>query len=561
MTIFSQNSIFQPIAKFIKYSNSDVVVINGANKVNSLPLCGVKVSYEQYQRISVQIPKGQTDFVLSFPMLGIKTTFITIRPTYCGINPNLNYLKWKFQPSSDAKWSFTSILTLTGTSTNPIPPILIDNPNEDCIVHLDVLVSAMGNDYLNDAAAFLYLNNLTFNLVHTYNETTSEILAFFNSDNELAGTLDISDIVNISRVPGQNRIIIDESSENNIVLDFVTEADTLQALSAINWVLLDPATRSLPQAADTVPPVITYTSHVTSNLAHIDLSLYPATTFTKTNFISYCIASVVDARDGSMVTVPSHITFKQGTTTLNTIVTPGAYTAIITISDIAGNVTTQTVDLDVQGVIIDVTAPVITFTTNVTGLVLAGIDIADYPSGFTANDAKLYSLLSIIDDIDGTIPISASTIVFKDIYGTIVSSITSEGDYTVTVSASDSAMNTTTHILTLNVADVVVDNAPQIVFANTVALPGLTATVSLSTDYGSGIGTITRQDVIDTFITSITDDVDGTISISVSDVVIKNNLLVVTPVVTIPGIYTAIITVTDSNSTTTTKTLTLTITV
>ena len=117
MTIFSTNSIFQPVQKYLKYNNTDIAVINGANKVNALPLCGVKIDYQQYQRISVQIPKGQTDFVLSFPMLGIKTTFITIKPTYCGVNPKLNYLKWKFQPSSDAKWSFTNILTLTGCPT------------------------------------------------------------------------------------------------------------------------------------------------------------------------------------------------------------------------------------------------------------------------------------------------------------------------------------------------------------------------------------------------------------------------------------------------------------
>lgn len=561
MTVFSTNSIFQPVQKYLKYYNTDISVVNGANTVNSMPLCGVKINYEQYQRISVQVPKGQTDFVLSFPMLGIKTTFITIKPTYCGVTPDLNYLKWKFQPSADAKWSFTSILTLTGTSDNPIPPILIDNPNPDCAVQLDILVSAMENDYLNDAAAFLYLDELTFDKVHTYNETTSEILAFFNKNNELAGTLDISDIVNVSRVAGQFRIIIDESSENNIVLDFLTENDTLQALSAINWVLIDPANRFLPQTADLTSPVITYTNSVNllTSTIDLDLSLYPLSTITKQDFINAAILSVVDDRDGAMLMLPNNIVFKQGTTSINTILTADTYTAEITISDIAGNITTETIIVEVHAFIVDVTPPVINFTGSVTGVIVDPIDVNAYPLGFTANDARVLCIMSITDDIDGMIPLSNAVVVFKDAYGVIVPVINAEGDYTITFTVTDTALNTTIHILNIHADDLLINSAPQINFAGTVALPGLTAAISLAVDYGSGIGIFTETDAINTFITDVTDDIDGIITLTPADVTIRNIGLVIIPNITAVGTYTIEYAAVDTALNTTIKTITLTV--
>lgn len=561
MTIYSSNSIFQPVQKYLKYYNTDIAVINGANKVNALPLCGVKINYEQYQRISVQIPKGQTDFVLSFPMLGIKTTFITIKPTYCGVNVDLNYLKWKFQSSSDAKWSFTNVMTLTGTSNNPIPPILIDNPNADCAVQLDILVSALGNDYLNDNTAFLYLDGLSFDKVHTYNETNSQILAFFNKDGVLAGTVDIIDIINISRVPGKNRIIIDESSENNIVLDFLSDTDTLQALSAINWVLLDPATRALPQPPDLVPPVITYTNKVNTITSTIDfdLSLYPLTTITKQHVINAAILSVVDNRDGSMLALPNNILLKQGASPINTILAAGLYTADIKVMDIAGNITTKTLNLDVHAVIMDTLAPVINFTGSVTGMVINPIDINAYPTGFTANDARVLCITNIIDDIDGMIPLAGASVVFKDAYGTVVPTIPSEGDYTVTFTVSDAAANTTTSTLSLHVNNPLINTAPQINFTGSVTLPALTASISLSVNYGSGVGSFNATDAINLFVNNVTDDIDGIITLTPLNIIITDISLMVIMMITTPGLYNVNVTAIDSAFNATVKNITLTV--
>ncbi len=451
MTIFNSSSIFQPVIKNIKISNSDLKVISGANTLNLLPLCGFKMDFEQYQRVSVQIPKGQTNFMLSFPMLGIKPTFIAILPKYCGTDNKLNYLKWKFESSSDAKWSMTSILMLSGTTNNPIPPIIVDNPNPDCAVTLEILVSAMTNDYLDDTAAFLYLNELTYDDVHTYNETNSEILAFFNSLGELAGTVNVSDIVNVLKVTGQNRIIIDEASDNNIVLDFITEYDTLQALSAISWLLLDPANRALPKAVDNLSPVITYKPIVNINTIDIDLSTYSVSTFTKQNFIDDVILSVIDDTDDNVQVFINNIKFYDGSTQISSIVAAGTYTAEITVFDIAGNTTTEIINIVAQMIILDTTPPVITTTSEVVGNVINTFNLIDYSNNFTYNDAKLLCLLSIIDDFDGTIPLSSVTVQFLDNTLTTISSITTPGNYTIMFFATDSSSNVSSITLTVTI--------------------------------------------------------------------------------------------------------------
>jgi hypothetical protein len=556
MTVFSSSSIFQPILKNIRFHNTDLKVFSGGNTLANIPLNMFKNPFEQYQRVQVEIPKGQTDFTVSSAMLGIKTNFLAIIPSYNSVDVTLNYLKWKFQPSADAKWSMTNILMLTGTASNPIPNILIDNPNPDCTVKLDILVGALSNDYLNDSGAFIYLNGLTYDDIHTFNEVASGILAFFNSNNELVTTVDITDIVNVSKPNGQNRVIIDESSDNNIVLDFVDEYNALQALSAINWVLLDPSTRALPTAVDTTPPVITYTSNVTAGNITIDMSDFPAN-FTKANFITQAIASVSDARDGVIVTVPSNITFKDiNNVELVTIPEPGTYTAVICIYDLAGNAVTQTVTIDAQETVADNPNPQFVFNTNVINGVINPINILSYSSNFTANDAKVLAILNVTDDEDNFIPLSSVTVVFKNIYGTTVANITTEGTYTITFTAVDSDTNSTSVTLTMYANNSSVNSSPEIKFTSHVTLPALTATLSLA----SYLGTFSKTDAISRFITSVTDDVDGPITVLTSHVTITNSVPASITAITGTGVYTVTFAIPDSASNTTTKNITLTVT-
>ena len=282
----SINNIFQPNQKYLKFYNSDILCIAGANPISALPLCDIKLSYDDFMRTQIQVPKGQTDYKLTFPMLGINSTFIFIKVNYQGTDLSLNYLRWKFVSDSGPKHSMTNLLMFTGTVCNPIQEIVVDNPNPDSPVVIDVLITSVFSDNLNDVTAFIYLQNLTFDKVHTFNETTTSILAFFDQDSVLAGTINFNDINNVTRVVGLNRIIITElGNDNNIILDFTDNTNTLQALSAINWVLLDGSTRFLPQPEDLLPPVITYTNLIVSNILNVDLTTF-GFSYNKQNFIN-----------------------------------------------------------------------------------------------------------------------------------------------------------------------------------------------------------------------------------------------------------------------------------
>lgn len=561
MTLLS-NSIFTAPNNTIRFISDDLVVTQGANSLAKLDLCSIKIPYKQFQKVSVQVPAGAIDYVLAFPMMGINITFLTIKPTFCGLNTDLNYIKWKFQSSSDAKWSMTTVMTLTSTTNNPIPPILIDNPNPDCPLQLDVLVSGMDNDYLNDNAAFIYLNNLIFGSVQTFEQTNSGILAFYNENDILVGTVNISDIINITRVINKNRIIIDESSSNNVVLDFVSEYDTLQTLSSLNWILQDPANRSLPVSPDTNGPVITTSNLVISNSINIDLNLF-SQNYTKQNFLNDAITSVIDIVDGTIILTADNVIFMQGSTSILNIVNPGNYSATLNVSDIAGNITTLVINIIAQNIIVDITPPIITFTSNVISNVVNTQNILAFTGNqFTYNDAKNVCILAVTDNIDGNIPLSDVGVTFFDINMVPVASpIINEGNYFIEFSVIDTHGNTNDQLVFIHLNNASIDNAPEIDFSSSVNAISMTANISLSTNHGSGLGIFTYNDAITLFIDQITDDVDGNIIPNSTNVLFFNNLPSVITNITIPGTYTVRFTFTDTNLNTIIKNITLTVTI
>lgn len=564
MTLISTSSIFTPITKYIKFSNSDINVISGANVVSALSLCGIKINYEQFYKTQIVVPKNQTDFVISFPTLGIKQTFIAIKATYCANNPSLNFMKWGFQSSADPKKSFTNLLILTATTADPITNIVVDNLNPDCTVTLDILVGAMANDYINDISATLYLKDLTFDNIHTFNETNSEVFAFFNSDNEIAGTLDITGLINVIQVVGKNRIIIEDGLKN-IVLDFLTTNDVKQAMSAILWLLADPANRALPKAEDTTAPVVTYRSAVIGNSMNVDLSLY-SNNYTKTDFIAQAILQVIDNTDNIIYPSTADITFIQDVNninvSINNIVNAGTYTVNLNITDVAGNIFTDTLTIIAQSVIIDTTAPVITYNPNVSGSNIDDIDINGYASIFTYNDAKVLSILSVTDDIDLVIALADVSTLFFDWNMIPVSSpITAAGHYVIRFTVQDTHSNVFTEDLSIYIGNNVIDGPAEVKYTSNVIVPSETAVISLSTDYGSGIGQFTPDDAVTYFISQIFDEVDGNITPLSSMVTFYNSINVLVGTIITPGNYTVRITVTDSALNNTIKNIALTVNV
>jgi len=169
MSIFT-NSIFNIVPNNIMYSGNALNVTSGSNVLEKLPLCGVKVNFKEYQKISVIIPANAVDFQLTFPMISSPITFLMILPTYTAksVTDNTNYLDWKFITSLDNKIAMGDVLTLSSTPNNPLADILIDNPS-DCDIRLNILVSGIDSTSNNQAN----ITNLFFGGLYTVNLQTS----------------------------------------------------------------------------------------------------------------------------------------------------------------------------------------------------------------------------------------------------------------------------------------------------------------------------------------------------------------------------------------------------
>lgn len=240
-----------------------------------------------------------------------------------------------------------------------------------------------------------------------------------------------------------NRIIIDESSNSNIILDFKTSYDALQTLSAINWLMLDPSNRSLPTVPDTTPPYI----DLNANTLTLDLNLYNHKVYTKELFISDTISSIIDTIDGPMIAIPQNIKFyNSNNVELLNISSGGDFTGVITVSDIAGNISTETVLITAAYNLLDTTPPIIYYNSNVNtntneidSIVLANV------YAYTKSDAILNCVSNIIDTFDGNIPITNIIVRFYESDNSteiIIPTITTIGTYHIEFEISDNSGNT-----------------------------------------------------------------------------------------------------------------------
>jgi hypothetical protein len=292
----------------------------------------------------------------------------------------------------------------------------------------------------------------------------------------------------------------------------------------------------------------------------IDLSLFDDV-YTKEQFITDAILSCVDNRDGSIIISPTNIVFKKGNLVFNTLNVADTYTATITISDIAGNITIEDITVEAQAVIVDTTPPLITFTSAVTGNVIDPIDILLYGGIVSYNDIRVLCITSVIDDIDGNIPLSQVGVLFFDLNLVPINGpIITEGNYIVRLTVSDSHNNIYTNDFTLLINNANVNKAPEIKFnSNNVNSLLMSSNIDLLVDYGSGVGLFTKDDAINYMIDYVIDDNDGNIVLTTTNVTFINSLNQSVNTISSIGTFTVRFTVTDNDSLTTIKNITLTV--
>lgn len=336
MTCYSNSLMPQP-TKIIKTNKDGLVVVNGANQLATLGLCGFKSLWSQYYTNRLELGPSANEVEIDFGMMGTDVTFISLKATYSASEKdlNLNYLEWYFIDNPLNVYPMGELMILTGNDAQRIKPIIISNPNNSYGVQLDILAAT--TSIVN--TVYTTITNPTENLVVQGVTLASLITDQQGISIKVVVDSDIKAYINMQTVSNIELsgliVILDDSAIGKIYLEFTTEAEAAQGYSALNWLIQDLANNTLPVSADITAPVITWA--VASGYT-IDISLSPYfDVFTKTDAVNL-ITSVIDDRDGVLTPDESHIMFSN---LAEEIETPGTYIILISIDDTAGNTGTS----------------------------------------------------------------------------------------------------------------------------------------------------------------------------------------------------------------------------
>lgn len=339
MGLIQQNSIFGPGARYFKFYKESLAAVDAANLIAKLDLCNVKIKFDQYYRTRITIPKAATNFNLNLSNLTGSNNFIFMLATYnTKVADNDKYLIWTLEGDTVDK-NMAEALLLTSTADKPLPQVIITNPDQDNAVTLEVMASALDFESSDtaDTAYDTLLYNISLAGVRTL--VVGQSIAIYNDDNAILMSINLTNINNLSI---NDKIVeIDDTAQGLIGIQMDSVAYARQLFSALNWLLGDTATRTLPVSLDITPPDITVTSNVILNTVtpDIDISVDYPTGFIASDAITLCIDMVEDTRDGLMAPSSLIVEMTQGTMVYSTILNPGTYNLKFKAKDLAGNET------------------------------------------------------------------------------------------------------------------------------------------------------------------------------------------------------------------------------
>ena len=261
------------------------------------------------------------------------------------------------------------MMVLTGNSANRIPQLYLTNPSIKYPVYIDVMVGVIDDSYsvftdTTNQSGTTFVN-LNYTDIHSHVVGESLVINDKSSPVKPLIYIRLSDINSIER-SGQI-LIIDDSSLGIIFLQFLTENDTFQAHSLLNYVLQYPATNidTLSPVSDSIDPVLYFYSHVgasasldyiTFNGATVSVPYDTSDGFTfsttisltqsgtasgtvidKSQLIYLLIDEISDNRDGTMSIMPSNLIISGTAGNINNILNTGSYSVTFNFSDIAHN--------------------------------------------------------------------------------------------------------------------------------------------------------------------------------------------------------------------------------
>jgi hypothetical protein len=348
--------------KYIKFLNSSIVAVDGADTVENQVLSALRIKYAQITRARITLKPGQTDFLLNYGGLGDGISFLSIVATY---DPKSkieadNYLQYAFYNDLTRLRTFCEIMVLTGNSTNLIPQIYLTNPNVNYPVMLDVLMASKSDTYnpfedtINQSGTSFV--GLSYSSIKTH--VLNDSIKIVNSQNSPLIYLQLANINSIERTG--LILTVDDSSRGEIFLKFGDTYSVNQGFSLMNYILENPGvnTQTLSPLEDNVAPIVYFYNTVVGTSSTIDLIggtggpyntsqgfTFSATmslgffgTISNNLLVDVLVDSVSDNRDGVMSITGSNLIVTKDSTTYTSITASGTYSVTFTnVKDLAEN--------------------------------------------------------------------------------------------------------------------------------------------------------------------------------------------------------------------------------
>lgn len=556
MTYIQPNILLTPTEKFIKPYECSFIVIEGPNMKSKLSLEGLQIKYESFYLSQLILNQNSKDQPLIYGFLGENVTFIMIRAKYLPLDPNWaletdQYIQYYYSDDPTRIRTMSQLLVLTGNSTNRIPQIYFNNPSSLYKVYLEVLMGNLAQSDLTSTAnqytptgtfSGLYYNSIiTDTVYYSYPVATtgSTELRIVDHAGKVVIVIPYVNIRTITKID-ENSLLIGLDTEEKVKLEFLTEFNTDQAYSRINWALKDPQNNILTLTTpniDIISPVITLNTGLTSGYTYIPCgdcmtgetysqvylyTLSSGQTLTSTNLIDYFINTIIDDVDGSISKYNAQLLIKlvNNVVPVTGITESGIYNIIFEIKDLACNLTTLQLYLYVTGV-----EPSIIFKPAYTGMTIT-LALNDYSRNvLSGNTIRSLTVDSVYDEIDTELTIGDIVMSNYGLSGFTIETtgITTGLTYTLTNNAG----------LTTEITKALIVTLPEIIF-NDIFYSGNTFDLSL-TDYS---GIITSVDIMNVSVSGVTDILDTNISIS--------NMSIVPTFITTTGTHQIIYTIIDS---------------
>lgn len=376
MALCNGNSLFGANNPYIKFNEGDIIAVEGVNTVERLLTNTLRIPYKQLLKSRVVLKAGETNYFLNHLGLGDNATFLAIKATYNSksVNEEDNYILWNYYSDFTNLYPMGQVMILTGNSENRIEQLYLTNPNTKYAVTLDIMVAVIDEEYSffsntldNNGASF---DNISLDGIETH--VVNESIVIYNSATPRNALIyiNLSDINNTTQTG--DYLIIDDSTYGNILLDFGSSSNAMQANSLINYTMNNPNViiQNLSPRADLVDPIV-YFYPTVQNWGGATISLAGTTSTPVDTSMGYTFSTqltlgtysyidkdmlmnnivnyVYDNRDGTMSVDGDNITLYNINNDVTTTITATAttYSIDFSITDIAGNSVDSSIEMEI----------------------------------------------------------------------------------------------------------------------------------------------------------------------------------------------------------------------